>query len=453
MTNVSYQPTDGLCYDPAEARYWDRSALEKELIRTFAICHGCRLCFKFCDTFPGLFALVDARGGDVRRVTAAEAERVLDTCFQCKLCEVNCPYTVRDGHEYQLDFPRLVHRQRAIRARARGVPLRGRLLADPDRAGRLARCSFGLANAANRAALPRRLLERVLGVHRDKLLPDFAPETFEAWAARTGRIARTPDAEVVLFQTCFVQHYDPGIGRDTIDVLERNGVDVRCARGLVCCGMPAWEKGDLPTLRARARRNLEILGPFVARGARVVAVNPTCAMVLRREYPGLVAAEDRPAAQALAAATMDPAEFLWSIREEPRFDTAFRSAPEGPVAYHAPCHLRAQGIGFKSRDLLRRIPGVRPVMVMECCGHDGTFAMTVEGFEASRRIGRRAFEGMQQAGAALWVTDCPLAALQFAQHAGVKPLHSMSILARAYRPDGFPRPLPAAPGPEGAGAP
>ncbi|HEU5322036.1 MAG TPA: heterodisulfide reductase-related iron-sulfur binding cluster [Methylomirabilota bacterium] len=441
--NISYRPTDGLSYDPAEPVYWDAAALDRELVRTFEICHGCRLCFKFCDTFPDLFRLIDQRhDGDVRRITAAERQAVLDTCFQCKLCEVNCPYTVRDRHEYQLDFPRLVHRFRAQRARARGVPLRDRVLADPDRAGALARASLGLASAANRTAAHRWLLEKVAGIHRDKLLPDFAGQSFEAWARRAGHVRAEPGGEVVLFQTCYVQHNEPAIGRDTLEVLQRNGVDVRCAAGLRCCGMPAWEKGDLDALRAQARDNLAVLGPFVERGARVVAINPTCSMLLRREYPELVAPEDRAAARRVAEATRDPAEFLWSIREEPRFNTAFRSAPDGPVAYHAPCHLRAQAIGFRARDLLRKIPGVRPAMVAECCGHDGTYAMTVEGFEPSQRIGRNAFEGMREAQASVWATDCPLAALQFAQHAGVKPLHPMTILARAYREDGFPRRLP-----------
>ena len=130
--------------------YWAPAALEAELRRTFEICHGCRLCFRFCDTFPGLFALIDARDGDVRAVERAAAERVLDTCFQCKLCDVNCPYTVRDSHPYRLDFPKLVHRQRAVRARARRPSLRDRVLVRPDLTARLARASFGLANLMNR---------------------------------------------------------------------------------------------------------------------------------------------------------------------------------------------------------------------------------------------------------------------------------------------------------------
>ena len=91
---VSYQPTDGLSYDPEEARYWDAAGLQKEVTRAFEVCHGCRMCFKYCDSFPILFDLIDKKhDGDVRKLTAPETDRVMDACFQCKLCEVQCPYT------------------------------------------------------------------------------------------------------------------------------------------------------------------------------------------------------------------------------------------------------------------------------------------------------------------------------------------------------------------------
>ncbi|MCB9914775.1 MAG: 4Fe-4S dicluster domain-containing protein [Planctomycetes bacterium] len=441
--NISYQPTAGLSYDPSEARYWDPQALDQEVERVFEVCHGCRMCFKFCDSFPILFEAVDERhDGDVRKVTVAETARVMDACFQCKLCEVQCPYTPRDGHEFQLDFPKLVHRYKAQRHRREGGSLRDKVLADPDGAGRMARASFGLANAMNRVGLHRWFLEKVLGIHREKLLPDFAGTTFERWAEREGKVG-APGGEAVLFQTCYVQNNEPEIGRDTVAVFEKNGVDLRCTKGLGCCGMPAWESGDLETTRERARHNLDVLMPWVEAGAKVVAINPTCSMMMRREYPELLEGADRERAERLAAAVMDPSEFLWSIRNEERFCTDFKSTPGEKVAYHAPCHLRAQAIGFKGRDLLRKIPGVKPALVSECCGHDGTYAMKVEGFEPSQRAGKRAFEGVADADAEVWSTDCPLAALQFQQHAGKKPMHPMTILARAYRADGFPTALPA----------
>lgn len=430
--SVSYQPTEGLSYDPEEPKYWDSAALAQEVERVFEVCHGCRMCFKYCDSFPKLFDFIDSRHeGDVTKLTAAETGEVMDACFQCKLCEVQCPYTPRDKHEFQLDFPKLVHRYKAQRTRRQGLPLRERVLGDPDGSAALARASLGAANAMNRVAAHRWLMEKALGIHRDKLLPDFASHTFEEWARQQGLIRPKPGGEAVLFQTCYVQHNEPQIGKDTVAVLQKNGVDVRCESHLVCCGMPAWESGNLTELRRRASINLERLEPFVEQGAKVLAINPTCSMMLRNEYPTLVEEKDRPRAQKLAAAVQDPSEFLWGLRREPRFNQSFADVP-AKVAYHAPCHLRAQGKGFKGKDLIAKA-GADVSTVMECCGHDGTYAMKVEGFEPSQRVGKRAFDGMQaDEEATTWVTDCPLAALQFEQHAGKKPLHPMSLLARSY---------------------
>jgi len=440
MANISYKPTEGLSYDPTEEKYWDADALQGELTRVFEVCHGCRMCFKFCDSFPDLFSFIDDNhDGDVRKITADETESVMNSCFQCKLCEVECPYTPRDSHEFQLDFPKLVHRYTAQKAKKEGIAFKHQILGNPDLAGTMARMSFGLANTMNRVSAHRWLMEKVLGVHRDKLLPDFASTTFEKWAQGEGKLAESPteEAEAVLFQTCYVQNNEPHIGRDTVEVMEKNAVKMDCAAGLGCCGMPAWEKGDLETLRARAKHNLDRLEPWVEQGAKVVVVNPTCSMMMRREYPELLEGEDRVRAEKLAEQVRDSSEYLWSLRKEERFNTDFESSPGDTVSYHAPCHLRAQAVGFRGRDLMRKIPGVKPKMVMECCGHDGTWAMSVEGFEPSQKVGKKAFDGMKKVGAEIWATDCPLAAIQFQQHAGVKPMHPMTVLARAYRADGF----------------
>lgn len=438
--NISYAPTDGLSYDPSESTYWDTEALQKELTRVFEVCHGCRMCFKFCDSFPILFSAIDDKhDGDVRKITADETRQVVDACFQCKLCEVQCPYTPEEDHEFQLDFPKLMHRYRAQQVTREGVSLRDRTLGDPDSTAALARASFGMANAMNKVRLHRWFMEKVLGVHRDKLLPDFASTTFEKWALGSGHITDDTGHEAVLFQTCYVQHNEPQIGRDTMEVMEKNQVDCKCVAGLECCGMPRWEKGDLKSVRAQANRNLDRLMPHVDAGSKVVVLNPTCSMMMRREYPELLEGADRERAKKLSEAIADTGEFLWSIRNEERFNTDVKSTPrDDTFAYHAPCHLRAQRAGFRGRNLIKKIVGIQPsANAIECCGHDGTYAMTVDGFEVSQRVGKKAFDEMKGPDTSVWVTDCPLAALQFEQHAGVKPMHPMTVLARAYREGGF----------------
>ncbi|MCB0378714.1 MAG: 4Fe-4S dicluster domain-containing protein, partial [Bdellovibrionales bacterium] len=230
--NVSYSPTDGLCYDPNDELYWQQESLNKELERAFEICHGCRMCFKYCDSFPDLFRFIDENhDGDVRKLTAQETDQVMSSCFQCKLCEVQCPYTPRDSHEYQLDFPKLVHRYQAQKFRKNGSQpsLRDKLLSEPDQAGALARASLGTANLMNRNKAHRWFMEKMVGIHRDKLLPDFAAKSFSSIAKSKGWTKDSSQkVEVVLFQTCFVENNEPNIGEDAIFILEQNQVSYAC---------------------------------------------------------------------------------------------------------------------------------------------------------------------------------------------------------------------------------
>src|SRR5256885_1485696 len=101
-------------YDPLDPRYVDEGDLREELTRVYDLCHGCRLCFKFCDAFPSLFELIDRHDDqDAARLTPVEQDQVVGLCFNCKLCYVNCPY-VPGQHEWEIDFPRLMLRAKEM---------------------------------------------------------------------------------------------------------------------------------------------------------------------------------------------------------------------------------------------------------------------------------------------------------------------------------------------------
>jgi glycerol-3-phosphate dehydrogenase subunit C len=438
LPGIRYQPTDGMTSNPNEELYWDRSALDKELVRSFELCHGCRMCFKYCQSFPTLFEAVDLYG-DVRKIPEHVRRRIADECFQCKLCYTQCPYTETEGHEFRLDFPRLMLRAKAIRCRDEGIPLRDRVLSDPDRIGRLGARAPRLANWGNSLPIQRVLMEKVAGIHREKQLPRFASPTFEQWFRRRHSAGETTSGEhpVVLFATCFANYNRPELGQAAYRVLVHNGCKVACP-SLNCCGMPALDAGDLDLAQRKARRNVETLLPFVDRGFKIAVINPTCSLMMRQEYPELLRQPDTAEwAVRVAAATVDLSEFLFELKKQGHFKEDFRSTPGVAVAYHAACHLRMQNIGFRGRDLMRRIPNVKPKLVAECCGHDGTWAMKKEYFELAMKNGEKAFQGMTNTGAELWTTDCPLAAVQFDQACGRVALHPVEVLDRAYRSDGF----------------
>jgi glycerol-3-phosphate dehydrogenase subunit C len=448
MARIEGKPTDGLSYSPAEAKYWDRAGLAKEIDRVYDICVGCRLCFNLCGSFPAMFDAADAKDQDVRNLNAAEKDRIVDLCYDCKLCYLRCPYTPRDGHEFQLDFPRLMLRARAVKARADGIGMREKLLGNPNLLGRIGSMTPRLANWGCRQPAQRVIImEKLLGIARDKRLPDFAHQTFEKWLKRNPlpHAPSEPAAKVILFYTCYSNYYGPEPAQAAIKVLARNRCALACP-AQQCCGMPALDGGDVAFAQKQARANVAAMLPLVRQGYRIAAINPTCSLTMRQEYPDLLGTGE---AREMAAAVVDTHEVLYQLRRKGAMDRNFRSTPKS-VAYHLPCHLKAQNIGLRSRDLIRSIPGTEVTTVDACTAHDGTWAMKREYFALSMKLGEKAFAGMRDAGAKVAASDCQLAALQIEQATGIRPLHPIEVLARAYEPDGFPDPVPP-PDPESPG--
>ncbi len=428
---MSNQPA----YDPTDSRYYDEKDLRAESERIFGLCADCRMCVKFCGSFPKLFNAiddycVDGKYADVdtKKLKAEDVRAVVDDCFQCKLCYIKCPYTPGD-HQWSIDFPRLMARAKALEVKKHGVPLVDKFLGNPDLVGRIGCATAPLANWANTNSLNRKVMESVVGIHRKKTLPPFAGETFAAqFGAKAQAVQGEPAGRVAFFATCYVNYNQPEIGIDTLEVMAQNNVDVAFAYER-CCGMPQWHNGDMEGATDAAMANVKHLLPFVEAGRMVIATNPTCSQMLRVEYPRLLASND---AKKVAANTMDPMEYLARLASGGKLNKNFKTGA-GNISYHIPCHLRAQNVGYKTRDVLSLLPNTRVTVVEECSGHDGTWAMKKQNFEQSLKWGSRAVQQMTEGNPQVTCSDCPLAAIQIEQGNGRRPLNPMQILAKSYR--------------------
>ncbi len=428
-------------FDIHAAEFWDPTKVDAELRRVYDICAGCRRCVGLCPSFKVMFDRIDADAvdGDVAKLPAADVEEVVDLCYQCKLCYNHCPYT--PPHRWQVDFPRLMLRARAADARQNGVSFQNRLLGNTERVGKLGSLTAPLSNWANELAVHRAFVQAVAGIHRDRNLPKFHRETFTRWFTRRHRASRPGAADVpgaarsgeaaiprvALFATCSVEYNQPAVGRAAVRVLERQGVDVALPEQR-CCGMPYLDGGAMDQARALIRDNVKSLAAAARDGREIVALGPTCTYMLKREYPWLDGSED---ARLVASRTRDIFEFLARLRAEGRLDTNFVK-PVGAIAYHVPCHLRAQNIGTKSAEVLRAIPGADVTVIEKCSAVDGTWGFKKEYYELSLKVAQPLFDAIGATGAARTATDCPLAALQIAQGTGVAPSHPIQILAEAY---------------------
>jgi glycerol-3-phosphate dehydrogenase subunit C len=420
-------------FDPAAHDFYDPSAVEGELRRVADICHTCRRCYNLCPSFDVLFRALDRPevDGQAGLLAAEDLSGFSDLCYECKLCIPHCPYY--PPHRWDVDVPRVIFRDRAARVKNEGkLGLRERVLSAVDAVGKLASAVAPLANSLSESRPARVFLEKTLGVHRNRLLPTFAAETFAAWWGRRGgatRPAEGPprDGRVALFVTCAVNFNMPEIGRAAAAVLEKNGCEVVVPEQR-CCGMPFLESGDIDSARECRFDNLTSLLPFARAGYAIVAPGPTCSLMLKKEYPVLGA---DPEARFVADSTLDLCEYLMKRHAEGKLSLDFVRSP-GKVLYHVACHLKVQDIGFKSRDLLALIPGAQVETVEKCTGHDGTWSMKTEYFPLSMQIGQPVFEAVRSVRPDTIATDCPLASLQIRQGTERTAKHPAVILAEAY---------------------
>jgi glycerol-3-phosphate dehydrogenase subunit C len=278
-------------------------------------------------------------------------------------------------------------------------------------------------------------MEKLIGIHRERILPSYASETFRRWVDKRAERPAAADRKVVLFYTCSVNFNETEIGKACVRVLEKNGIQVQCPEQR-CCGMPFIDGGDVNAAKNNARANVESLHYWVERSHDVVVPGPTCSYMLKHEYPWLLKSE---AAKAVAARTLDICEYLMVLHSEGKLDTRFVRAA-GRIAYQLPCHLRAQNIGYKSRDLMHLIPDTTVQMFEKCAAIDGTWGLKEQYFDLSLKVAAPLLNGIRETAPDLVVSDCSLAGLQIQQGTRVKPLHPIQVLERAYGLDGNDRP-------------
>ncbi len=399
--------------------YNEKSALD-EMERVFDICHGCRRCVSLCNAFPTLFDLVDAAPTmELDSVDRKDYIKVVDHCYLCDLCYMTkCPYV--PPHEWNVDFPHLMLRGKAIKHKNGKDTFRDKLLTSTDAVGNIAGIPVvaQVVNAVNRNGLARKALDKVLGAHPDAIIPEYHSDTLRKREARRDPPQLVADAgklsngKLALFSTCYCNRNAPEVGQDLIAVLEHNGIPVQLVSQEVCCGMPKLELGDLEKVEQAMQFNIPQLVKMVDAGYDITAPVPSCVLMFKKELPLLF--PDHADVKKVANAFYDPFEYLMLRHRENKLKTEFRNSL-GKIAYHVPCHQHVQNIGLKTKDVLGLVPGTTFEVIERCSGHDGTYAVKSEHHDIAAKICRPVVTRVKAMDPDHYVSDCPMAGDQIQQ--------------------------------------
>ena len=433
--------------DPRDPAYLDEAEVRGELSRVFEICHGCQQCVTLCTSFPTLFEMIDRHDDrDPGRMTPAEQDQVVDECFHCGRCAIDCPFSPALGtpalgtpslDERNVDFPRLMLRAEAMQfdtgiesARARSTT---RLLGRTDRLGRLATRFSPIANrivGAEPGSLVRRVVQAVTGVSAARLLPLFARQRFSTWFADRPTVTIIePQGRVTIFATCAVEYQEPRIGQALVEVYERNGVECVLSAGR-CCGAPLLHGGDIARFGRVAERNVRTLAAEIRRGTDIVVPQPSCRSVLQHDS---VRHAGGPDAELVAAHTFDATEYLLALHEGPdtALDTTFNGELSAQITYHDSCHLQDRTSGEAGRRVLA-LTGASITPVEQSAGVDAMWGWRRGNEGVAVPIAAALGEQIEQANGDVVAGDSHLANTVILEQTGRAPRHPLQVLARAY---------------------
>jgi len=368
---------------------------------------------------------------------------VVDQCYLCDMCYMTkCPYV--PPHAWNIDFPHLMLRAKAVKFMRGEVSFRDKLLSSTDALGKLASIPVVVqaVNATNKAGFTRGIMHSVLGIHKDRVLPDYDSAKFRSTAEPDASFSvkdgKTTPGKVAIYSTCYINYNEPGIGHDLLKILAHNEVPAILVEREACCGMPKLELGDLEAVARNKTINIPVLAKLAREGYAILAAVPSCALMFKHELPLMV--PDDAEVKIVAEAMFDPFEYLVMRLKDGLLKTDFKQ-PLGRVSYHIPCHLRVQNMGQKTRELLEKIPGTKVTTVERCAGHDGTWGVKAEYYDNSMKIGRPVFRLMADAAPDYVSSDCAIAGRHIKQgmaenHAGANNMaskqHPINLVRIAY---------------------
>jgi len=395
-------------------------------------CLKCNVCTQACPVaavtplFPGP-KTVGPQAQRFRDPDLPSPDRSLEYCSSCGICTLVCPHGVR--------VMEINTQAKARKVESEGLPLRNWVLGRNAWWGVLGTPFAPILNWLFDFKPFRLGLEKTMGMSRRAAFPKWAGYTFRGWWRRRKSKLRLPaDAPtVVYYYGCSTNAYEPAIGKLAVKVLEHNGFRVVVPEQ-GCCGLPMQSNGDFKGARRFARKNITALADYAQRGIPIVGTSGSCIMALKSDYEHILGLED-DATRALAAGVWDISEFLAMLHAQGKLKTDFKplQGVSGTIPYHAPCQLKAHGMGRPALDVLELIPGLRAVEIdADCCGIAGTYGYKAEKRQIAEDVGKHLFERVRQSGAPLAVCDTETCRWHIAQMTGVRVVHPIQLIAQSY---------------------
>ncbi len=400
-----------------------RGKMLSSAFRELLLCIGCKACVRQCPINHSMTRNRAVWSPRDHLFTFLLGENpLMDACLHCETCRVECPLSI--------DLPSLMWKAQADWAAKHGRTLRDRILGNPEILARVGCMAAPVSNAVININPGRMIVRAGLSLDTRRRLPRFGHETFKHWFARRSvRSTKAADhRRVAYYVGCFANYYRSEVAEAMVRVLERNGVEVVVPRQK-CCGMPMVANKNMPAFHKNAEYNIHSLAALATDGCDIVATCPSCALMIKREYPDLC---DNDMAKLVSSHTYFVDEYLMHLKREGNLSIDMAEIARS-IFYHLPCHLKVQDSAGDSLELMHLIPGLSISRVnANCCGMAGYHGYKKEYSDSAMEIGGKLFAEIEAAKTDRVITSCAACQLQIEAGTGIKATHPVQLLEEAY---------------------
>jgi FAD/FMN-containing dehydrogenase/Fe-S oxidoreductase len=397
------------------------------------LCHGCGGCRGhqsttggvMCPTYRAAHEEIQSTRGRANMLRAAMSgqldedeqftdefiHEVLDMCIGCKGCARDCPSEV-DMAKLKIEVTHEYHQRN-------GASLRDHLFANIEALSALGSALAPLSNWATNVPGADQLMEKTIGIARERSLPTFHYESFTDWFEERGpHVSESAATEkVLLFPDTYTNYNHPDSAKAAVSVLEAADIHVQLPEGVAGSGRPPYSKGFIDRAREAAEQNVTALSPMIEDGWDVVVVEPSDAVMFQMDYLDLLSGSD---VETVAKNTYGVMEYIDAFQLD---ETMSFASTEESLTYHGHCHQKATKKDHHAVGVLRRAGYSVDALDSGCCGMAGSFGYESEHYSMSKAIARILYDQVDESDGETVVAPGASCRSQLGDYGGGEPPH------------------------------
>ena len=344
---------------------------------------------------------------------------VLDLCLECKACKSECPSGV-DMAKMKYEFLSKYYKHNSL-------PLRNRLFGNIANFSKLGTFFAPISNWILSSDEFKSYMESILGITKNRNLPQFATQTFNQWFKSRYQNQNESKPQIAIFIDTFTNYNYPNIGKSATLLLETLGYQVIIPK-IKCCGKPFMSQGMTEKAIYNANYNVEQLYPYVDNNIEILGLEPSCTFTLKEDYPDLI--PNNPKAKALSEKIIQPEDLIQQCVAKLNNE---HFTPPGNIFYQNHCHQKSF-VGSAINKLMT-IPDCQPIEVgTGCCGMAGSFGFEKEHYDISMKVGQiNLFEQLSSLSSKDQFVASGISCRQQIEHSSnVKPKHLVEFLLSTF---------------------